>query len=358
MKKRSYFWKIYIGLVIFAVAAFSAVLILLWNFLAAYEKSQSDTYVSQIVDKLNNDDYSSIETYLKIQTSEFDSEAEVLSATKAQYTGSSWTYSKYSNEYSKDRPVYQLKYNDKRVGLIYLNKSEETGAFNTPVWKVGEVTGIVMDSITYTIDVPTGSKVYVNGRELSDSYQVGEPFVSDNLGNVVNYIEAPTMTRYEINNIYSSVSCRAIGPVMGNELAVDEQNDNSIIFSYEYDADLAASVEDRIITISENYANYVTDDVGFSAVSPYIVKSSYAYSYLQYVAQTNIWFASHDSAVFEDMRVYNYQMYTDDCFSCEVSFNQIINVYGVGEKNFNTHIKYVFIKQNDNWYVADISLKS
>ena len=57
---------------------------------------------------------------------------------------------------------------------------------------------------------------------------------------------------------------------------------------------------------------------------------------------------------FSDMKVYNYQSYTKDCFSCEVSFDLQVSYNSGSFKDYPTHMEYIFVKRSGKWYIADM----
>ena len=88
--------------------------------------------------------------------------------------------------------------------------------------------------------------------------------------------------------------------------------------------------------------------------SPYILPGSYAYSYLSRISRTNIWLEVSREPAFSDMKVYNYQSYTKDCFSCEVSFDLQVSYNSGSFKDYPTHMEYIFVKRSGKWYIADM----
>ena len=112
--------------------------------------------------------------------------------------------------------------------------------------------------------------------------------------------------------------------------------------------------ESRIKEITEIYGKYVVNYESFAKLSPYILPGSYAYSYLSRISRTNIWLEVSRKPAFSDMKVYNYQSYTKDCFSCEVSFDLQVSYNSGSFKDYPTHMEYIFVKRSGKWYIADM----
>lgn len=355
-KKKSVFWKMYLIVVAALCAFFLVIWIVLWNFLSAYEKSRPEHAMEKVIEQFQNTDTDSLIKEVSYTISEFETEDIIKQALADNLTAGEWTFSKKTGKFSKDAPVYQVKKDGKNAAVVYFDLEEKRGAFNTPRWSVNRIEGIIEEPKDYTINVPEGSKVTVNGIELDSSYITQENVECKNLGNVAKYIEAPVMTSYTVSGLYAKPQVEATGPVYQTALNIDSEEDGVIDFAFEGSAELAAVPEETIIEITKIYGNYITNDTGFSAISPYILPGSYAYEYLRKIVYTNIWFAEHSGTDFQNMKVYNYQNFTESSFACEVSFDHVIQFNGEN-RTTPTHIRYIFIKQNGRWYVADMSLK-
>ena len=61
-------------------------------------------------------------------------------------------------------------------------------------------------------------------------------------------------------------------------LVFESEDNGQIVYGFESTDSLKTEQQDRIITITKTYGNYVTNDVGYSALSPYILPGSYATS--------------------------------------------------------------------------------
>lgn len=355
--KSSVFIKIYLGVTLAVLIVIAIVWCVLWNFLKAYEASQPQYKIDSIVNELNDGKVDEYIRYIQYQTGELEDDAVYKKYINDKLCSGNMEYTRKSCEYSKDTPVYQLKVSGNNAGVVYLKKSDKRAGFNTPIWEIDRIDNVIEQTKDYTVTVPKGSQVMVNGVSLEQSYVIDDNAECKNLGNVTKYITAPKMTVYKLTGLVSQPDIKVTGPVYNSELEPESDEDGQIVYGFESTDSLKAEQEERIIAITKTYGNYVTNDVGYSALSPYILPGSYATSYLKNIAKTNIWTASHSANDFDGLTVYNYQIYTDTCFSCEVKFNLVIHTYSQ-DFTYPTHIKYVFIKSGNTWYVADISLKS
>lgn len=157
-----------------------------------------------------------------------------------------------------------------------------------------------------------------------------------------------------IENVYKEHEIKATGPVYNSELELISSTDNVYEFGFEANGKLIEEQESRIKEITEIYGKYVVNYESFAKLSPYILPGSYAYSYLSRISRTNIWLGVSREPAFSDMKVYNYQSYTKDCFSCEVSFDLQVSYNSGSFKDYPTHMEYIFVKRSGKWYIADM----
>jgi len=358
LKRVPLFWKIYIVIVGIILIGIAVVWNILWSFLKCYEQSRVEYVMDDIVVNFEKADEDFIKGYVMSNESKIDDE-QAISAAVSDYIkelcGGEWTFTKKSGEYSKERPAYALKKDGEKTGIVvYLKLLEERGKYNTPKWEVENITGMECLGQNYTITVPAGSKVLVNEKELG-SELITSSQEATVLSNVTKYIDPPKTETYTLEHVYSNIEVKSTGPVYGKLLTLVSDEENNMEFGFEVSDELIADREETIKTISRNYALYVTNDLKFSSISSYILGGSAAYSFLSYVSQTNIWIDSHSKPEITNMKVYNYQSYTEDCFSCEVTFDETFDSYVASNHyEFPTHLKYVFVKRSGKWYVADI----
>ena len=357
-KKIPLFWKIYIGIVGAVLVGFIVVWSILWSFLSFYEKSRTDYIMNDITASFEDSNESFLAEYIETNVSIFDNEADVadeVSEYIRDLAEGEWTYSKRSGEYSDDRPAYTLKRNGKKTDVVvYLKLLDKRGPFNTPKWEIEDINGLACSGTDYTITVPAGSTVTVNDKELTDDF-ISITQDAEVLSNVSKYIKTPKTETYTLKNVHSDIEVKAVGPVYGKLLTLVSDEDNTMEFGFESNDALVAEREEEIKKITTNYALYVTNDAKFSSISSYILQGSYAYEYLSLVSTTNIWIDGHTKPEISNMKVFNYQSYTDDCFSCEVTFDEKFTAIALQqEHNYPTHLKYIFVKRGKKWYVADI----
>ncbi len=214
---------------------------------------------------------------------------------------------------------------------------------------------------TYRITAPTGSIVYANGNALTESDYAkddnGAPLIDkiDTLRNVEQYLDSvPTYTTYEIRRAFGSpvISVRSSD---GSELSVSQDGKNytaKIPLDDALVAELQPKVEEYIIPA---YGLHFIG-VNGSAIFDYLLPGS---TYREDLSTATTYFyptSKISTRTFENIRAYDFATYTDDCISCEVYFdlNVTFNTEAYKPKNEGADATWVFIKQDGNWYLADV----
>ncbi len=365
LKQAPLFWKIYAAAVGLSAVCIAAALIVLWNFLAAFEKSQPDRLVKEIVTGLNSDKTEYITDSVEGFLSEFETGDKIKNDIIGELSDGEWTYIKRMDIYTNENPVYQLNRDGKNSGTVTLKQSDKKGSFNMAEYEIDDVDIVMPDTSDYTITVPEGAAVTVNDIELSDSYISQKDAECPDLANLEDITDVPGMTVYTVKGLVKEADIKAVGSVHKEELDIahreQEKTDegvvcNNITFSFENNKELVADQTERIKEISKAYSLFANHAIGLGELSKYIIPSSPAYKYMKMVADNNIWSIGRTEGDISGFEILNCQVYSEECFSCEVKFNYVVQTV-IKKEEFPTYVKYVFVKKDDGYYMADFSLK-
>lgn len=365
LKKIPLFWKIYAVVTGIAVISGVATLIVLWNFLSAFEQSQPDRHVKEVVAKLNDNNIESISETVEGFLSEFENKNEVKEAVVRELTSGEWAYIKKADQYTNETPVYQLKRDGKNAGTVKLKHSEKKGSFNMAEYEIDEVEFVMPDTMEYRIAVPKGASVTVNGITLSDSYISERDIECPDLSGLKDITDVPKMTAYTVKGLVKKPDIKAIGPVNNDELAVSSEKEEkaeddtvykNVIFAFESNKEFIEAQTERIKEVSKAYSLFANHAIGLGELSKDIIPSSPAYKYMKMVADNDIWSIGRTNGDISDLEISNCQIYSQECFACEVKFDYVVQTI-IKKEKFPTHVRYVFVKKGDKYYMADFSLK-
>ena len=356
IKKMPLFWKIYSILVMVILIGFIVVWGLLWSSLVKYEHSRPEYAMDKLLTDFNKDNTDNLKQYVATSDETSDSQETIDNAVSEYLHGmvddAEWSYRKKQGEYTDERPAYQLKKNGEKTDVVVYLKQTSGGKVK---WEVEDVQGLECLGKDYVITVPSGAELYIDGKQMAPE-SISETKEAEVLSNVSKFIKTPMTDVYELKGVYTNPEITAKGSLYGGELNIVSNDDGKISFGFEANQELISSQEERIKNISQIYGKYIVNNIKFKELEPYILYGSYAYSYLSKISYTNIWLDVSKAPTFNDMKVFNYQSYTTDCFSCEVTFDEVVNYDNDTTKTYPTHIEYIFIKRSGKWNVADLIL--
>lgn len=357
IKKLPLFWKIYWIVIAVVMTGFIVLWVWMWSSLTTYENTRPEHAIKNFIKQIESEKTDSLLEYTKTSDTPYESEDEKNEAVKAYlkeyFSNAEWTYTKKSGDYTDARPAYQLKKDGEKTGIVvFFEKDPEK---KNKQWKIESIDGLECMGTDYEITVPKDSVVTIDGTTLGSEY-ITKTEEAQGLTNVSKYINAPQATTYTINSVYKDHDIKAKGPLYGSELTLISNEDGKMDFGFEVNNGIVTDNESRIKDITKAYGNYIVNYGKFSDLSPYVLSGTYAYSYLSKISTTNIWFSINQEPEYFDMKVFNYQSYTKDCFSCEVSFNEKVTYDNDNTIEYPTHIQYIFVKRSDKWYVADLTI--
>lgn len=354
--KKNIYWKIYGVIVILAVAISVTLLIILWNFLSAYEKSQPKYEMEKVLDLFKNSNSNELMKNMTYEESAFENSDMIIKYVDSVLTDGQWEYIQKAGAYTKNTPVYNVTKDGTVVATVTLTKSSKKGSFGIKKWEIQNVDGVLSAKEDYEILAPTNSEVYINGIKVTSDYIKEKDIAVSDLANAAKYVTVPTMVKYSISGLITKPEITAIGGSYKSQLTATNDTDHSMKFAFESNQDFNNSQEARIIEFTKIYGNYVTNDVKFSSISPYVISNSHAYTFLKSISQVNIWYSEHTRPEFKNLTVSNYQIYTDSCYSCDVSFTLTL-VTPQKTIEYPTNLRYYFVKTNKGWYIADLVIK-
>ncbi len=166
--------KFGIGLLIYA-ASLALIMVIavsvLCAFLASFERNRPDRMAQEYVDTL---DEQSLKTLMsKWESGEFET-ADILFDASVFAEKDELKFRKKADEYTAQKPVYYITAGNARVGQFSLVPDGDD-SFGITKWKADGAelyeNELLPDPVTYTVNVPTGATVEVNGVTVSEKYR-------------------------------------------------------------------------------------------------------------------------------------------------------------------------------------------
>ncbi len=266
-----------------------------------------------------------------------------------------------SSQSSKEVPRYVIKAAGEPVTDVTL-KVVGQNDYDMDIWGCDRFypDEYCMSDDVYTITVPSDLIVNVSGRDLTSADimkdENGNSVVKgiDIISNVTSYMNyVPTFTTYQVTGLWSNpdISARTADgtPV---ELNFDGSEYTAPI---QTDATVAAEINAIIPSIIEAYGKHFIG-INSGAVYNYLLPDSEYRASLS-TAMTNFYPTSHITSYdYYNMSADNFVTYCDNCVSANIKFDLVVkfNSTAYQTKNEGSDAIWVFIKQGDTWYLADV----
>ena len=113
----------------------------------------------------------------------------------------------------------------------------------------------------------------------------------------------------------------------------------------------SVAAEVNVLTVAQNWSKFLTRDLAFSKITPYLIFSSYQYQVAQsYANGPDISYTSRHTLLdppFRDNNVTNFVWITDDCFSVDISFVKQMRLYYGALVDDPMNDRFYFVKYDD-----------
>ena len=251
-KKLSWYAK---GMIIYSsvlLVAALVVLLVLYNFLNAFESSRPlncvEAYLSSMEENGLSENFLSA---LDIIDENIQSREESIAYVEEILPEIS--FGKSSKLSTQDKPAYLLSYNKKPLGTVYL-KALDKHPFGFTFWEVqGDEYDFSNICQSHSLLVPSDCKVFVNGQELSDKYITEGSIKYDSFTGFYDYLEnLPLMVKYESGCYLGNPSLQILDS-SGKEISPDGLSEVDFL------ANCTEDEEEHIEEYSREFVNrYVT----------------------------------------------------------------------------------------------------
>ena len=359
------FLIVYSALLLVAIIVVS---IVLNSFLVTYEKNQPTNVAAEVVaqfetsDKLRSflEDYSGI---VNQKTAVLNGEEAFISAVE----GKKISYIEDTSNTTSEQTVYKLTADNIPVASITLVKGEK-GAFGMSKWLLSDIdtSPAFSDAKTYSILVPEGSTVTINGTTLTEN-QISGTGIPEVLETSKDYIAAPpTYTTYNVKVVNDSIDVSGTD-ADGNNL-VFSQSEDSFVAGGEASQEFIDSVKDRVEDCLKEYAlywiyqafnlsDYVLDGCEMHAV---IFGGTFDGETYDKIDPWLYNFEIIEDYSFSEFEATNYVKYSDDCFTVDVKYklDMVFTDPTASDENQKIDATWVWVKNDGQWYLTSSKLHS
>ncbi|MDD4035734.1 MAG: hypothetical protein PHS45_00155 [Bacilli bacterium] len=367
-KKLSLYKKLLITYSIILLMLATVFLIYVNRILIEYENSDISVYLTNFIKEIKEDDLTSYlsnngdSVYEKNPKPIGKAYKELLNSGKINIAKAS---------HDQESSIYDICIEERKIYTIEVEKGEsfsKLGILNYHKWNVKSITNYFDRGIYYyDVFVPDNFEVLINGNPISASDTKEEIKLAD-VKDAYNYISAPIIKKYEINNLTSKPTV-----IIKNNFneEINYSINNNII-----DATAGFKVVDSIEKVNEYYGTslnplefakkwslFMTEDLsgpyrGFNTIKTYFIKDSEKYiGAHEWSRGVDItWTSPHylKNSVFTNEKVTNCIIYSDNMFSCDVSLEKNMVVSGK-DKTDVINEKIYYINYENEWKVIGMT---
>ena len=363
---RSRFYQVYFLLVILCVLGIALGARYLNGVLEDYESAQPKYVAQQAARLFERGDYEAI---FGLDTSMRD----VPEEDRAYYIGQlqalaagrevSWSEAYSGNE---DERRYRVSLDGEKFAEFTLVPSGAQTKRGSRLWTLGSVTTFVrieepqiaepeptpVPTIACSITVPSSFTVTADGRTLdaNDVVEDGIPIVP--AGMLPSDVTAPAMVRYAFPSESGAPDIR-VTDWQGNLQTPVQDGEYSWRCELPQNPELEALYAESALEVAKRIAKYSTREASQDSVLKKCAKGSPAYESIK--SFDSSLGKKPKSSTFENVVVSDFYLYSEDCFSCRVSFDYIPR-FGKESKTYPTAYTLYFVRQGDSGKLYSFSL--
>ena len=357
MKKIS---KFTIGLICYSVVLVVLIVILLVytnNCMKKYEKAQPENVMEQLVSDLKAGIIPEIST---AESGKFEDTNEQTINFFSQLKEANISYEIKSSGY--DTSSYNLKVDDKKVATVNLTASNHEKMFFLLTicdWKVDSIEAVAQSGTgELTVTVPTGYTVLVNNIILGEEEMEGEPQELPGLSYVKEYTEVPTLVTYHVEGLINEPEI----------VILDDNNNQCDLSGYEDKTKIDMSyksepmpqeLQDYVVQAAKDYSNFFSKDLpgcsqSTAGIDKYFPTGSMYIELAENYRRHDMWmYSAHHGTEIFNVVVDDYIVYSDELFSCHVSFDKrmILTSYNQERMDRMDQIFY-YVNIDGQWLIA------
>jgi hypothetical protein len=349
------------------------------NCLVKYENSQSDNAMVSILEEFKgkiNDN--SITAEIEIPGGgEFEAADVFSNMYLTQLKGvKEFTYEKDSGSYLTESPIYDIYGDGELVAKLTLTPTNEQVILKILTimdWEIDKISPVLTAGThNYTITIPSDCTATVNGIALTNDYLTGE-VAPEGFENVSDYVEIPSELTYTITGLVNAPEVIVLNS-KGESVDYEMDADGNVSYETAYSVgEISDERKELAYEIAKTWEDFLTNDLsgdyhGLPTIQQYLIKDSYYWDQATaYAKGADIGLmADHtlDSPAYSDLVVDNYIEYTENCFSCHISFNKNMLLTRAGNKKSTDTIDSVFYfvyyddtddgEDNPHWGMVDM----
>ncbi len=348
---KTVFRVIYLSLTVLLLGAAAFGLTKLWGFLKEYEISQEYYVTDEVLAELNSGNYEKIFEGLDVEISPYETEEDLHEQIESRLVGE-FTVTKSAKYSTDDMPAYLLRCGGKTVGVLKLKKQGTTPKYGLNIYGYSDISGISAEMETSVkVTLPSTCTFTINGRQPE-----GEPYTEEEIPEAKRFGDRlssePVMRSYTISGLMSTPDIRIFDKNNAQLPVTIDGSEYSAVLPTT-DPILAQQAEDFVYQFAQLYNQFISYDIEFSDLKPYMLKGTEFYKNLSgFRAQ---YYSYHTGFEFRNKELLNTTQYDENCFSVSLEYDHVVFT---AYQEYVYHVSYTVFAVNteSGWRVADLVL--
>jgi len=243
--------------------------------------------------------------------------------------------------------LYNVYSESTLLGTLRLVPRELDGRAWTPV-------ALVEYAEPVTAVLPAYAAVSANGVPAAEGDKVATDPMEDEDFKPLEYLVAvPQKVTYRFSGYLYAPELTAVAPD-GTPCRKTVSEDGTVVFTVPEAADQKDSFTEMMTGFSLSYARWIAKDGGFSAMTPYLDRSTRFYKDL--TEFVNYWFTDHDGYEFRNVEVSEISRPADGLMAGTVRFDHVV-FYKGEEIVYHTNYRLLYRQVDGKWLLAGLTIK-
>ena len=305
---------------------------------SAQEAEMPESAISTYLENIRTGSYDQIYKDSLVVAPHLNSEADYVAKLEDIYSGVTISSIEYAPD-SSDTSKYKLYSNKKYLATLDLVKASD-GRWLASTEFSGDQ--------NFTVEVPTGLSIQVNGLSVDSSYMTASDTVASNFTQIPNQSSAPHVDTYTFKNLLGTPEITVEGSSSYTTLQ-DVLSDTIFIGKVSNEADLATQFTNAAVTL----ASYPTRDGSLGAIANICITDSDFYSRLS--SLQNTWFSDHSTSSFSNVTASDIIMLREDTLVVDLTFDYYAENSEVN-RTWHGGYQLSFMRVNGVWKLAGMGI--
>lgn len=352
--RESWFYRIYFGALALCALGLIVGLTVLSGVMREYEETRPIHCAEPVLELFEQRDWAQLQEMDESAAQlKYDAPEQYASQLETLTQGGEFTL-KSIVTINEAEQQYNILMDGKKIGELTLEQSGETTKHGFERWRVKRLETQAFAMREYTITVPSDSSVAVNGQALTDADVLERDIPAVDSANLPQGVKAPTLTRYGVRMLSGEPGDIAVTDKNGAAQTLEPDGETGYRCGLAWDdARIKAQCEDAVVKWGRRLAAFTSDDYDKIDLSNACVNPSPARSYIRNME--NQWAQDHDGYRFENIETSEYYIYSDNCFSCRMRFDYVLQ-YARGDRSYPTQYTLYFVRNGGSFKLYSFTI--